>query len=146
MDGPSTTPLLHAHATRDVTASADAVWAAVGDFGAISTWHPAVASCELIAKGDSTFRLLTLGNGATLLEKLVRHDEAARTYTYTIEEGPLPVAGYTSTIKVTDGGSGAILNWVGTFTAKGASESDAVSAITGIYEAGLDSLVAKLAA
>lgn len=135
---------LKAHVTRKVSVSADAAWAAVGDFCAIATWHPAVAMCELSTNGGTTYRKLTLQNGATLLEKLVARDDAARSYSYTIEAGPLPISGYASTIKVAADGSGAILDWVGTFAANGVPDTEAVTIIAGIYEAGLDSLAARL--
>jgi hypothetical protein len=40
--------------------------------------------------------------------------------------------------------TGSVLDWSGTFEAKGVSDSEAVEIITGIYKAGLDALAEKL--
>src|SRR6266566_1634303 len=100
--------------------SADALWAKVGDFCGISKWHPAFEKCELSADGKT--RTLFLRGGGTILEALVKMDPAARSYTYSIVSGPLPVANY---------------------DAKGASDADALKAIDGAYESGLKALTAN---
>ena len=46
------------------------VWAVVGDFCAIKDWHPAVAKCDEMEEGGATYRVLTLGDGAKIKEKL----------------------------------------------------------------------------
>lgn len=136
---------LQAHVAKDTAASAAAVWAAVGDFCGIANWHPAVAKCELSTKDGTTYRTLTLKDGAKLLEKQTAFDAATMTYSYTIEEGPLPVANYKSTLKVAAKGKGATIDWSGSFDAKGAPDTDAIKTITGIYDGGVDALVAKSA-
>jgi hypothetical protein len=134
---------LDAHVAKDTAGSAAATWAVVGDFCGISTWHPAVAKCELSTKDGGTFRTLTLKDGAKLLEKQTAFDAAKMTYSYTIEEGPLPVANYKSTLKVVAKDKGATIDWSGSFDAKGAADADAVKTITGIYDGGVDAIVAK---
>ena len=51
------------------TASADAVWAKIGDFCGIGKWHPAIEKCVLSADGKQ--RTLSLKGGGTVVEKLV---------------------------------------------------------------------------
>jgi Polyketide cyclase / dehydrase and lipid transport len=136
---------LDAHVAKDTAGTAAAAWAAVGDFCGIASWHPAVAKCEILTKGGATFRTLTLKDGAKLLEKQTAFDAAKMTYSYTIEEGPLPVANYKSTLKVVAKEKGATIDWSGNFDAKGAPDADAVKTITGIYDGGVDALVAKSA-
>lgn len=133
---------LEAKVTKPSTASAKAVWAAVGDFCNIQKWHAAVEKCEISKKDGATFRTLSLNGGGTILEKLVAWDDAGMSYTYTIEEGPLPVANYKSTLKVVPADKGATVDWSGTFDAKGAPDADAVKTITGVYQAGVDVLAA----
>jgi hypothetical protein len=137
---------MEAHYSKEVAAAPDAAWSTIGGFCGIASWHPAVTACEEQTKDGATYRTLTLADGAKLVEKLVARDDAARSYTYTIEEGPLPVAGYQSTIKVLPSANGSILDWSGTFEAKGVSDSEAVEIVTGIYQAGLDALADKLSA
>ena len=134
---------LDAHVSKDTSVTPAAAWAVVGDFCGISTWHPAVTKCEMSEKDGAKFRTLTLKDGAKLLEKLISFDANGMSYSYSIEEGPLPVAGYKSTLKVVKSGNGATYDWSGSFDAKGAPDADAVKTITGIYQAGVDSLVQK---
>ena len=121
--------------------SADALWAKIGDFCGISKWHPALEKCELSADGRT--RTLSLKGGGTIVEALVKMDPAARSYTYAIVSGPLPVANYTSTISVTADGSGSMVTWVGKYDAKGASDAESTKAIDGVYESGLKALTAN---
>ena len=133
-------------ASRSVTTSAapDAVWAAIGDFCGIENWHPAVAECALSEHDGTRRRTLTVANdGGTIVEDLVAWDDENMTYTYKIiEAGPLPVANYESTIKVSPDGAGSRIDWVGTFDAKDLSEDEAVGAVgSHIYEPGLAAIV-----
>jgi len=120
-------------------ASADAVWAKVGDFCGISRWHPAIEKCALSA--DGKMRTLSLKGGGTVVEKLEKRDDTMRSYSYSIIDGPLPVANYVSTISVANEGSGSIVTWSGKYDAKGASDADAKKTMDGVYQAGVDMLV-----
>jgi mxaD protein len=128
--------------------SPDAAWSVIGDFCALDKWHPAVAKCEIVAGGSNkvgTVRVLTLGNGGKIREELVKHDPKLRSYTYKILESPLPVASYESTISVLAGsGGGSVVEWKGTFkAATGTDDATARTTMEGIYEAGLNNLLAK---
>ena len=138
------TPALALEAKKElkVDATPEAAWAAIGEFCEISSWHPAVEKCELSEKDGKTLRTLSLKGGGTILEELVEFDADDRSYTYIILESPLPVANYKSTIEVEDDG-GTVIEWAGSFDAKGAPDADAVAVIEGIYDAGLTSLAAK---
>jgi hypothetical protein len=79
-------------------ASVEAIWTKIGDFCGIGNWHPAIEKCALSADGKT--RTLSLRGGGTIVEKLEKRDDATHSYSYSIVEGPLPVANYTSTISV----------------------------------------------
>jgi hypothetical protein len=117
-----------------------AVWEAVGPFCAISDWHPAIAACKEERIGETVHRRLTTHDGGQILEKLLAHDDAGMSYSYTIEESFLPVAGYRATIAVADAGGKARVTWKSSFSPKGASEEEAERVIGGIFEAGLEEL------
>ena len=134
---------LEASTTVDVAASPEKVWQTIGGFCGIADWHPAVAKCAPGQQDGMPTRTLTLGNGATLVEEQTARDDAARRYSYTILEGPLPVQDYHSTISVTPKGTGSTISWTGDFKAKGASDADATKAIQGIYDSGLTELAVK---
>ena len=76
----------------------DTVWQKVGDFCGIAVWGGGIAHCELSA--DHKQRTLTLGNGAKVIEELVRWSDKHHSYTYRIVSSPLPVDHYESTLRV----------------------------------------------
>jgi len=127
--------------TTELPAAAKQVWDTVGGFNQLPDWHPAVEKSEEHEENGVTVRTLTLVGGGTIVERLDKHDPASRTYEYSILSGPLPVANYTSTVKVTEGKDGACsVEWSSDFEASGAPENDAVATIQGVYQAGLDNL------
>jgi len=126
----------------DLPVSAQQVWDTVGGFNNLAKWHPAVARSEESKSGDTTVRTLHLHGGASLVERLEAINNKAHSYSYTILEGPLPVARYRSTLQVSEkaDGNGCTVEWSSDFEPSGASESDAVKAIRGVYQAGFDNL------
>ena len=128
----------------DVQAPASAVWTTIGDFCGIGRWHPAIETCAPSDKDGRKFRTLALKGGGTILERLESWDDAARSYSYTILESPLPVENYRSTISVTEkGANAATVTWSSSFAPKG-PEADAKKVIDGIYEAGLQGIKGKI--
>lgn len=84
------------------------VWRVVGDVGAISNWFPGIASST--AEGQQ--RVCELDGGAgTLVERIVAHDDAARTYEYEIVDGPMPIDNHHARVEVHDEGDGTLLSW-----------------------------------
>lgn len=121
------------------------VWKMIGNYNHLDVWHPAVAASELTGAGTSAgdIRVLTLGDGATITEKLVAYSDTERSYTYAIEASPLPVDHYVSTLSVLPKeGGGSIVHWSSSFDAKGAPAEKASEVIAGIYDAGLGKLAA----
>jgi mxaD protein len=145
-------PRLTTSKTVDIDASAAKVWRAARDFNGLNTWHPAVATDEIVEGTNNTVgavRLLTLKGGGTIKEKLLKFDPAHRSFKYTILEGVLPVSDYTSTLVVKSPGKGkSSVTWSGWFKRKnvgdnpGDNENDktAVDTIGGVYQGGLDNL------
>ena len=127
----------------DVAASPEAVWKTVGGFCGIGDWHPVIETCALSETGGKRVRTLSLKGGGTIVEAEQARDDRKMDYTYTILEGPLPVADYRSTIQVAKAGSGSRVTWTGTFKAKGAPDAKAEEVIGGVYEAGLKGIADK---
>jgi len=129
-----------------LAASAEEVWRLIGGYDALSEWHPAVERSVLEEGGR--IRRLSLKGGGSLLERLHAFSERERSYAYSIEQGPLPVAQYRSTLSVRERGAarGCEVHWSGDFVPAGASESEAVAVIRGIYRAGLDALAKRFGA
>lgn len=121
--------------------AADTLWKTIGGFNALPAWDPAVAKSEATGEGKGSVRTLNLAGGGNITERLDDSDPAKRRYSYSILSSPLPVAGYVAEIEVKDNGDGtSTVHWSSDFQPKGAAESDAVSAIQGIYQAGFDNL------
>jgi mxaD protein len=149
-------PWLHASDTLTINAPASKVWATVKDFNALNTWHPAVASDEIVEGSNNkvgAVRLLTLKPGGTIKEKLLAFDDKGRTFKYAIVEGVLPVSHYTSMLVVKSAGKGkSTVTWSGHFKRKntgdnpadGENDKTAVTAVNGVYSSGLDNLTKML--
>jgi Polyketide cyclase / dehydrase and lipid transport len=129
-----------------IKAPADKVWADLGDFDGLHRWHPAFAKSTAEKKGGDRLRHLTLQDGAKLVERLVKSDPKARTYTYAIiDPGPLPIARYQATVSAKDSADkkSVTLEWRGDFEPKGAPAAEVQALIAGVYKAGFDALAKK---
>ncbi len=132
-----------------VKAPAKTVWAHIGGFESLDKWHPLVATCTVEKKGNERLRRLGLKDGATIVERLLKHDDKARSYSYAmIDMGPLPLAKYQATITVTENPDGktSLVEWVGTFEAKGQPPEAVAGLVSTIYTAGFGHLTQKFGA
>jgi mxaD protein len=143
---------LHVKKTVTVAAPADKVWEASKNFNGLNTWHPALASDELLSGTNNTVgavRLLTLKGGGTIKEKLLQFDEKGHRYRYAIIESVLPVSHYSATFVVTSlGADKTLVTWSAKFKRKNLSDTPpdnendktATDTIEGVFKAGLDNL------
>ncbi|HET6220939.1 MAG TPA: SRPBCC family protein [Dongiaceae bacterium] len=130
------------HLSTSLPVSARAVWDTIGGFNNLARWHPAIAKSEEYKEGAATLRKLTLHGGGVIVERLDGKDDRSRSYSYSILEGPLPVAKYHATIHVrgSDDGHSCTVDWSSEFEPSGAPESEAAKVIRGVYEAGFENL------
>jgi hypothetical protein len=130
---------------QEYSQSAESVWAVVGDPAGAANWIPSLETSRL--EDDVRHVVFTDGNPAR--ERIVSHDDENRTYTYEYIDGPLPLAKYTSTIRVDATATGSVISWDAEFTAAGddpaALESQLETGIGEIYQGALDE-VARVAA
>ncbi|MEB0040075.1 MULTISPECIES: SRPBCC family protein [unclassified Pseudomonas] len=129
-----------ASATIEVSATADQVWQLMGGFGSLPDWLPFIVECELGEGGR--VRHLKTNDGAVIVERLQTFDNAARTYTYSIEQGPFPVTDYLAKVEVSEvpGKHSTNIVWSGTFTCAGITEEAAAELFDGVYRGGLAAL------
>jgi hypothetical protein len=92
--------------------SADAAWALAGDPARVNEWFGPVAEVTIV--GDE--RHAVMGNGATLVERLVDRDDAARRYSYEVVSGIPGLTSHRATIRVEPDGDGSIIGWRQTAT------------------------------
>lgn len=127
--------------TADIKASPEKVWAASAkDFCGIGQFHPAIEKCALSENGKK--RTLSLKGGGSIVESLTA-EKAGHSYSYVIDESPLPVANYKATFSLKGHGASTTVTWTATFEPKGADEAAAKKVIEGIFSSGLAALQAK---
>ncbi|MGH8418685.1 MAG: SRPBCC family protein [Pseudomonas sp.] len=131
--------MAQASASVNIPVSPDQVWQLVGGFSSLPDWLPFIA--KSVPDEGGRVRHLTTQDGAQISERLLSFDDQARTYTYSITQGPFPVTHYQATLKVTaDGDQGARVDWSGTFTPDGISDAQAEALFLDVYEGGLKAL------
>lgn len=134
----------------EINAAPDKVWAIISDYCSIQEWLPGIEKCESNGSHEAnTIRVLTLGNGEMLKEKLLKHKPEKMLYQYIVAEPnlkALPVSSYGSTIMVSaNDNGGSTITWKSGFyrgfmnnnPPPELSDEAAVNAVTAIYDAGL---------
>lgn len=125
----------------DVAVPPDAAWAMAGDPVGIRDWFAPVREVTL----DGERRTVVLGNGATLTERLVDRDDAARTYSYVVEAGIPGLTSHRATIRVAETAAGARVLWRQTATSD-VEGYDIEARLSDAMTAGLQELKARLEA
>ncbi|MFD1331209.1 SRPBCC family protein [Methylopila musalis] len=127
--------------TAEIKASPEKVWAASAkDFCGIGQFHPAIEKCTLSEGGKK--RTLSLKGGGEIVETQTA-EKAGHSYSYVIDESPLPVADYKATFALKGHGDATTITWTAAFKPKGADEAAAKKVIEGIFSSGLAALQAK---
>ncbi len=123
---------------------AAACWDKIRDFGGLHLWHPLAKHCRLL-NGETlqvgSVREVATPDGNTVVERLTLLDDAQRQLEYVIESAPFPVSDYTGRIEVgktADGQTEVV--WSARFNAPAELEADLCSALTHLFQAGLDAL------
>lgn len=142
-------PTVKVSRTLVVHAAPDQTFDAIKDFGGWQSWHPAIEKTDIKSGGANkvgTVRVLSLKGGGTITETLTAFSARGKSYSYRIDESPLPVTNYRSTLAVKSGkAGGSTLTWSSTFKAKqGVTDAEAKKAIEGVYDTGLDNLKTQL--
>jgi len=119
---------------QEMAAPASAAWEKLGDFSGIASWMPGIEGCEMEGEGVGAVRSLSMGTNV-VKERLESHDDASRTLSYSIPEGPLPVQNYLATIQVTEQGADACrVDWTARFDLPdGVPEEAVAKGLEGAY-------------
>jgi len=129
----------------EIAAPPSKVWTVMGDFGDMSYLATAVERTEIVKGVNNRIgaqRRIELKGGGIVLETLT----ARRPYriSYRMDESGLPVADYTSTLRVVASESGSKLTWSGQFRSRSVgnvagadADQIAIDTIAGIYKGGL---------
>jgi uncharacterized protein YndB with AHSA1/START domain len=130
--------------TLELPVNAAEVWAVIGDFNGLPRWNAGVERSELSNGGKR--RTLTLKVGGKVVEDLIHHDNAGRSLSYSIVEGPVPVTRHQATLSVSDrGANGSTVLWRCEFEPKDVPVEVVGGIFSGIFEGGLKQLAAMFA-
>jgi hypothetical protein len=131
-----------------VDAPIDHVWGRIRDFNGLPGWHPGVAKSEIEggepANQPGCVRVLILGNGAVIRERLLEMSDLGHHYSYAILESPMPVANYRATLRLRpiSDGNRTFAEWSASFDAdppeKQAETEKFIS--NGVFQGGFDAL------
>ncbi len=126
---------------EDYAASAAVVWKKLADFGGLASWMPGVASCDTEGDGVGAVRKLAMGP-VEVVERLENFDDAGRSLSYSIIEGPMPVQNYLATISVRETGADAChVDWTASFDLPdGLTEEQIAPGLQGAYGGALKAL------
>ena len=136
-----------AKVSENINASADLVFARLGDFAGIE--GPAIKSKKITGSGIGCLREITMANGARVVERCDNHDASSRTLTYSIQndDHPLPFRAYVETLIVTPtGDNSSRVDWFSNFDVKSGTEAEAIEAAKGIYTGMIRAVRKQLAA
>lgn len=125
----------------EVKGTPSAVWHKIGPFCAIADWLPPVGTCAEGNQHSATRTLMTKDGQAKFVEVQTMRNDAEHTYSYAFQTSPLPVTGYTSTLKVTPLKQGnSLVTWTASYVPTPGKEKEAIDALSGIYAAGMASI------
>ncbi len=117
--------------TITIHAAADALWRAIGDFGAALQYLPGVVTCTVEGEGVGALRTLTSADGGAIVERLETLDEAVRQLSYTLQ-ADTPFRNCLTTMAVRElAPNQAELTWSATFEADGLPASEAAELMEG---------------
>ena len=96
--------MARAYSSIIIEAPVEAVWAAIRDFGALASWHPAIASSAIEDGKDADavgcIRSLQLKDGGHVRERLLMLDDSRYSFSYNFETPAFPVGNYVSTVEL----------------------------------------------
>ena len=127
-----------------IDASPDAVWKVAGAFEGIAEWHPGIDSLKMVAGEKEPRRILTLGDGGIVDERLVELNDAKRTHTYIILDSPIPFTNYRATITVVPEGDKSRVIWSATYDPNPGQDATCKEIVSGVFESGLAALKQQL--
>ncbi len=121
--------------------SAAQAWAVVGDLAGVGQWIQGIVSCRIYG----ATRVCTFEGGAVQHEQISDYSAVGRSYRYTIEGGPLPVANNRGRLAVEPDGAGARIVWDAEFEVMGpAPEADVAAMVDAAYKETLEALRRRL--
>ena len=125
---------------KSINVSAEDAWNKLSSFRGIEEFSP-IERSETVGEGAGATRTCYMPDGAAIYEVLNEVDHSAMEFQYTITEGPFPVTGYVSTVKVESTGDGTCkITWGCEFESAPEVEGEMSNLFEGFYHVIIDSL------
>ncbi len=133
--------------STSINGASDKVWSLIRGFNGLPKWHPGIVRSELepghAEQEVGAIRVLTLGDGGTVVERLLAVSDLEHSYTYAIISAPFPVSNYVATLRVlpiTDG-QRTYVEWTAEFDTP-ADKEEEMRQLVGddVFQAGFDAL------
>ena len=122
--------------TKEVDASAAAVWTLLADFADVS-WIPVAGQVDVVGEGIGMSRSIHGSSGRPVVETLTHLDPERRELGYRIADNPLPVNRFEALVTVQSRpGPGSEVTWNVDYEPSGSTDADAQAtrqAIEAVY-------------
>lgn len=126
--------------SKTIQVPANKAWSTLSSFRNIEAISP-IERSETIGEGAGATRTCYMPDGATIYEVLDMVDNATMEMQYKITEGPFPVTGYVSNVKVeATGNSSCKITWSCQFDTNEETKAAMVQLFEGFYHVIIDSL------
>jgi hypothetical protein len=120
------------HNSIPINATADEVWAVVGDLESTPQWIPGITSAAV----DGERRVCRTADGNEIRERIFDYSAEGRTWSYEQSQVPLPIEGSRGTVRVRPNERGAHVEWEAEFEAP----DEVAAMVDGHYKQTLESL------
>jgi hypothetical protein len=126
--------------SKQIGVNAKNAWEKLSSFKGIEEFSP-IATSVTTGEGEGAKRVCTMPDGATINEVLSKVDTDNMEFQYKITEGPFPITGYLSTVKVEAiGDSSCKVTWGCEFDSVPEAKEEMVKLFEGFYNVIIDSL------
>ncbi len=131
--------------SKPINVSAEKAWEKLSSFRGIEEFSP-IEKSETVGQGAGATRTCYMPDGAAIYEVLDEVADERMEMQYKITEGPFPISGYVSNVKVEKTGEGSCkITWGCEFQSEPEAKDQMVNLFEGFYHTiidGLESLIA----
>jgi hypothetical protein len=126
--------------SKQINVAAVKAWGNLSSFRGIENISP-IEKSETVGEGQGATRTCVMPDGAEIYEVLSKVDHSVMEMQYKITEGPFPIEGYLSTVKVeATGDNSCKITWGCEFETAPEAEQDMINLFEGFYHVIIDSL------
>ena len=131
--------------SKSINVSAEKAWEKLSSFRGIEEFSP-IEKSETVGQGAGATRTCYMPDGAAIYEVLEEVENERMEMQYKITEGPFPITGYVSNVKVEKTGEGSCkITWGCEFETGPDAEDEMIKLFEGFYHTIIDSLESLIA-